>query len=328
MVKTENNAETKYVYGLGLIGEEVSGSFKVYHFDYRGSTVAITDSNCNITDTFEYDTYGKLKSRTGTTKTPFLYNGRDGVMYEEDTGLIYMRARYYSPELRRFINADKVHGDITNALTLNRYAFVNGNPAVNVDPLGLKGVDARGGSNTASSIKKPLDWSRATPEEMNQDIWEYIKEESKVGDGEYALIDNYRNQVDGIFHEQFFIVNVNENKTYVSLNQETSIVHEFKSASFELTKGEWNFEKASIGVFNFIDLSASFDLENGFPEVGASVSIWNPEFSIKTKYGTIHAEINVGCFEFGTISYLLSKILGGDLKSPLVNLNIDIEKAQ
>ena len=90
-----------------------------------------------MTDTFEYDTYGKLTARTGTTKTPFLYNGRDGVMYEDDTGLIYMRARYYSPELRRFINADKVHGDITNALTLNRYAYCNGDPANGVDPLGL-----------------------------------------------------------------------------------------------------------------------------------------------------------------------------------------------
>ncbi len=142
---TENNAETKYVYGLGLIGEEVSGNFKTYHFDYRGSTVAITNANGTVTDTFEYDTYGKLKDRTGTTKTPFLYNGRDGVITEDDTGLYYMRARYYSPMLRRFINADKVHGDISNALTLNRYAFCNGDPANGVDPLGLKGVDARGG---------------------------------------------------------------------------------------------------------------------------------------------------------------------------------------
>ncbi len=129
-----------------MIGEEVSGSFKVYHFDYRGSTVAITDSNCNITDIFTYDTYGKLTARTGTTKTTFLYNGRDGVMYEDDTGLYYMRARYYSPELRRFINADKVHGDISNALTLNRYAFCNGDPANGVDPTGF--IKERGNVST------------------------------------------------------------------------------------------------------------------------------------------------------------------------------------
>ncbi len=70
-------------------------------------------------------------------------------MYEDDTGLIYMRARYYSPEIRRFVNADKVHGDISNALSLNRYAFVNGNPAVNVDPLGLS-AERGGVGNTVS----------------------------------------------------------------------------------------------------------------------------------------------------------------------------------
>ena len=151
LVMTENNAETKYVYGLGLIGEEVSGNFKTYHFDYRGSTVAITNSNGTVTDTLEYDTYGKLTARTGTTKTPFLYNGRDGVMYEDDTGLIYMRARYYSPELRRFINADKVHGDISNALTLNRYLFCNGDPANGVDPMGLS--KERGGIGTSMGAR-------------------------------------------------------------------------------------------------------------------------------------------------------------------------------
>ena len=158
LVKTENNADTKYVYGLGLIGEEVSGNFKTYHFDYRGSTVAITDSNCNITDTFTYDTYGKLTARTGTTKTPFLYNGRDGVMYEDDTGLIYMRARYYSPALRRFVNADKLHGDISNSLTLNRYAYVNGNPADNVDPEGLSAE--RGGRPERDAVRTCLDYGR------------------------------------------------------------------------------------------------------------------------------------------------------------------------
>ncbi len=58
-------------------------------------------------------------------------------MYEDDTGLIYMRARYYSPEIRRFVNADKLHGDISNALSLNRYSFCNGDPANGVDPMGL-----------------------------------------------------------------------------------------------------------------------------------------------------------------------------------------------
>ena len=111
LMKTTNGVVTKYVYGKGLIGEEVSGAFKTYRFDCRGSTIAITDTSGNITDTFAYDTYGKLLSRTGTNKVIFGYNGRDGVV-TDDNGLIYMRARYYSPAMKRFINADVVAGAI------------------------------------------------------------------------------------------------------------------------------------------------------------------------------------------------------------------------
>ena len=127
---------TKYVYGLGLIGEERITGFKAYHYDYRGSTVAITDAASTVTDTFTYDTYGKLTSRTGTSNTPFMYNGRDGVVTDHN-GLYYMRARYYCPKIKRFINADIVAGEISNAITLNRFAYANGNPVSFVDPFGL-----------------------------------------------------------------------------------------------------------------------------------------------------------------------------------------------
>ena len=144
LMKTENGVTTKYVYGLGLIYEETTNDIKVYHYDYRGSTVALTDSTGEVTDTFEYDTYGSMTARTGTTVTPFLYNGRDGVMSDEN-GLVYMRARYYSPVLKRFINADVIAGSITNSITLNRYAYANGNPVSNIDPFGLS-AERGGGS--------------------------------------------------------------------------------------------------------------------------------------------------------------------------------------
>jgi len=136
LCKTTNGITTKYVYGLGLIGEEKRGEFKTYHFDFRGSTVAITDQNGNITDTFQYDTYGKLISRTGGSFVIFGYNGRDGVVTDRN-GLLYMRARYYSPDMRRFVNADIIPGEISNAITLNRFAYANGNPVSFVDPFGL-----------------------------------------------------------------------------------------------------------------------------------------------------------------------------------------------
>ncbi len=144
LTKTTNGITTKYVYGLSLIGEEIDSTFKTYHFDLRGSTVAITDASGNITDTFKYDTYGNVILRTGTSDVIFGYNGRDGVV-TDDNGLIYMRARYYSPAMRRFINADMLHGAISDSTSLNRYSYVNGNPVSFVDPFGLAVDEKRGG---------------------------------------------------------------------------------------------------------------------------------------------------------------------------------------
>ena len=53
LTKTVGYVETKYIYGLGLIAEAKCNELKVYHFDSRGSTIAITDENGVITDTYE-----------------------------------------------------------------------------------------------------------------------------------------------------------------------------------------------------------------------------------------------------------------------------------
>ena len=141
IMKNTTGSVKKYVYGLGLIGEDDNGHFKTYHFDYRGSTVAITNESGAITDRFAYDTYGKQISHTGNSFIIFGYNGRDGVITDVN-GLLYMRSRYYSPELRRFVNADVLHGNISNSSSLNRYAYVNGNPVSFVDPFGLAGEES------------------------------------------------------------------------------------------------------------------------------------------------------------------------------------------
>lgn len=135
--KDANGEETFFIYGIGLIGhEESEGSYRTYHFDLRGSTTDITDINGNITDRFHYAPYGELVSKTGTTNTPFLYNGMYGVM-TDDNGLYYMRARYYNPDIKRFINQDILQGNIWDGRSLNRYAYCTGNPISLTDPFGL-----------------------------------------------------------------------------------------------------------------------------------------------------------------------------------------------
>ena len=101
-------------------------------FDSRGSTIALTDINANITDWMEYSPYAMTTYRLGTNDTPFLYNGQFGVQ-TDISGLLYMRARYYNPYISRFLNADPSGF----AGGLNFYAFCNDNPISMEDPFGL-----------------------------------------------------------------------------------------------------------------------------------------------------------------------------------------------
>ncbi|MEW6173811.1 MAG: RHS repeat-associated core domain-containing protein [Bacillota bacterium] len=127
--------QTYYVYGLGLIGQEENGAYRTYHYDLRGSTVALTDTTGAVTDRFQYSFYGELVYRTGSTSTPFLFNGRDGVMTDAN-GLLYMRARYFNPEIGRFVSRDPVTGSIVNPKSIDAHSYCENDPVNGVDPSG------------------------------------------------------------------------------------------------------------------------------------------------------------------------------------------------
>ncbi len=136
LIRTKGTTTTYYVYGLGLLYQEQAAVYQQDHFDSRGSTVAMTGSTGLVTDRFQYGPYGELLGHTGSTDTPFQFNGRYGVQTDLN-GLLYMRARYYDPTIRRFINQDPTLGTIALGITLNRFAFANGNPVSFMDPFGL-----------------------------------------------------------------------------------------------------------------------------------------------------------------------------------------------
>jgi RHS repeat-associated protein len=80
----------------------------------------------------EYSAYGLITYRSGSTDTPFLFNGRYGVQADAN-GLLHMRARYYNPHICRFVNPDPI--GFTGGI--NFYAYVDGNPISMIDPFGL-----------------------------------------------------------------------------------------------------------------------------------------------------------------------------------------------
>ncbi len=135
LIRIKNGVTNYYIYGAGLLYQvtetATATNTLTYHYDYRGSTVALTDGNGNVTDRIEYSAYATTTYRAGTNDTPFLFNGRFGVMTDPN-GLLYMRARYYNPYLCRFLNADP--SGFSGGL--NFYAYANGNPVSLTDPAG------------------------------------------------------------------------------------------------------------------------------------------------------------------------------------------------
>ena len=95
--------------------------------DHLGSTIGLTDSSANITQAIAYDSFG---NHTVSGNTRYTYTGRER---DADTGLMYYRARFYDPQLGRFIGEDPIglNGGI------NPYSYVLNNPARSVDPSGL-----------------------------------------------------------------------------------------------------------------------------------------------------------------------------------------------
>ena len=136
LMRIKNGVTNYYIYGAGLLYQitesATTNSTVTYHYDYRGSTVAMTDDGGNVTDRIEYSTYGLILFRAGVTDTPFLFNGRYGVQ-TDGSGLLYMRERFYNPYICRFLNADP--SGFSGGL--NFYAFVDGDPVSLIDPFGL-----------------------------------------------------------------------------------------------------------------------------------------------------------------------------------------------
>jgi RHS repeat-associated protein len=136
LMRIKNGVTNYYIYGSGLlyqITEKATGTNTLtYHYDYRGSTIALSADNGLVTDRIEYSAYGLTTCRAGTSDTPFLFNGRFGVQ-SDPNGLLYMRARYYSPYLCRFVNPDPSGF----SAGMNFFAYANGNPTSLLDPFGL-----------------------------------------------------------------------------------------------------------------------------------------------------------------------------------------------
>jgi RHS repeat-associated protein len=100
-----------------------------YYFakNHLWSVDAITDNSWTIVTTYDYDSYWNFTQSWYDIWNSRLFTGRE---YDKEIGLYYNRARYYNPELGRFISRDPI-GQVDD---VNLYGYVGENPVMWVDP--------------------------------------------------------------------------------------------------------------------------------------------------------------------------------------------------
>jgi RHS repeat-associated protein len=90
----------------------------------------LSGADGNTAVLYEYSVYGQVAASDPNHPNRFMFTGRE---FDADTGLYYYRARYYHPEIGRFLQTDPIgYGDGMNA-----YRYVGNGPGRWSDPFGL-----------------------------------------------------------------------------------------------------------------------------------------------------------------------------------------------
>lgn len=112
----------------------INSAGKVFYLhDGHGNVKTLADDDGKVTDTYSYNSYGILLTKTGTTENEYLYCEEER---DNAAGLYYLRARYMNPLTGTFTQKDTYEGHIYSPVTQNGYMYTGGNPVMYADPSG------------------------------------------------------------------------------------------------------------------------------------------------------------------------------------------------
>lgn len=127
------------VYGSSLISRRMGVQQAYYFYNGHGDVTRLIDSGGIELASYYYDAWGTVlgEDEDEGIDNPYRYAG---YVYDKETKLYYLNARYYDPQTARFLSEDTYSGDPNDPLSLNMYTYVSNNPVIYNDPTGHTGV--------------------------------------------------------------------------------------------------------------------------------------------------------------------------------------------
>ena len=158
--KTVNGVATKYTLHGKNVVHMTSGTDELHFFydaqnrpavvvyngvpyayvkNLQGDVIAILDAAGNVVVSYAYDAWGAPIGKSGAlaetlgSVQPFRYRG---YVFDEETGLYYLRSRYYNPQCGRFVNADAHMSFSKKNTAYNLYSYCNNSVTTQKDIYG------------------------------------------------------------------------------------------------------------------------------------------------------------------------------------------------
>ena len=172
----------RYDHGLGLVARvDNGGNAAFYSFDALGNTRQMTDNSAAVLNSYDYDAFGEATVATEVVPNEFRFLGRFGVA-DEESGLHFMRARFYIASAGRFASPDPLN---LSGEDVNLYRYAQNAPTSMGDPFGTLSISI---ANSVWSFIANNYWQISFNNWIAEQTWLY-----KLGDAGRFLI----NQING-----------------------------------------------------------------------------------------------------------------------------------